>query len=110
MYAVGLLSTYYASLMALIVSYLIDSFRNPLPWTDCQPEWPNCVAASATGRSLGQLTTNNNTTANLQHVATSDNYTLVTEGFGNWSALLSTANGSSKAGNQVMGSSEFYFM
>lgn len=46
-YAVSLLSTYYASLMALIVSYLIDSFRNPLPWTDCRPEWPNCVPAGS---------------------------------------------------------------
>lgn len=55
-YAVGLLSTYYASLMALIVSYLIDSFRSPLPWTDCRPEWANCVPASSRApKQLDQL-------------------------------------------------------
>lgn len=28
--------------MALILSYLIDSFKNPLPWEDCKEEWVNC--------------------------------------------------------------------
>lgn len=106
-YAVGLLSTYYASLMALIVSYLIDSFKSPLPWTDCQPEWSNCVAASATGRSVGALESNttNPLFASINQTIQSGDY-----GFGNLSMALNTANGSSKAGTKVMGSSEYYFM
>lgn len=31
--------------MAIIASYLIDSFKNPLPWTECKPEWENCFAS-----------------------------------------------------------------
>lgn len=47
--AIFLLSTYYASIMALIGRYLYDSFRSPLPWTHCKAEWSNCI--DPTGRS-----------------------------------------------------------
>uniref|UniRef100_A0A7G3AYG6 Transporter n=1 Tax=Lutzomyia longipalpis TaxID=7200 RepID=A0A7G3AYG6_LUTLO len=36
-------ATYYSSVMALIVSYLVDSFKNPLPWTKCRENWINCI-------------------------------------------------------------------
>ena len=29
--------------MALILTYLINSFYNPLPWSECRDEWPNCI-------------------------------------------------------------------
>lgn len=41
--AIFLLSTYYASIMALIGRYLFDSFKSPLPWTQCKSEWLNCI-------------------------------------------------------------------
>lgn len=47
--------------MALIVSFLIDSFHNPLPWTDCRPEWPNCVAAGNRTHRTGALVSYHNT-------------------------------------------------
>lgn len=37
------LATYYSSVMATIGRYLIDSFYAPLPWSECQPGWINCM-------------------------------------------------------------------
>lgn len=45
--AIFMLSTYYASLMALIGRYLYDSFQSPLPWSICKDTWINCTDASA---------------------------------------------------------------
>lgn len=47
--AIFLLSTYYASIMALIARYLYDSFQSPLPWAQCKSEWLNCI--DPTGRT-----------------------------------------------------------
>lgn len=44
--AIFLVSTYYASIMALIGRYLFDSFKSPLPWMNCRPEWVNCIDAN----------------------------------------------------------------
>lgn len=44
--AIFLLSTYYASIMALIGRYLFDSFQSPLPWTKCKESWANCIDPS----------------------------------------------------------------
>lgn len=33
------ISTYYASLMALTLRYLVDSFYSTLPWSYCREEW-----------------------------------------------------------------------
>lgn len=41
--ATACLATYYASLMACIGIYFINSFKNPLPWSQCQPDWNNCM-------------------------------------------------------------------
>lgn len=36
--------TYYSSLIALCLHYLIASFESELPWTRCKEEWgPECV-------------------------------------------------------------------
>lgn len=41
---VYLLATYYESICALIAYYLVQSFRDPLPWSYCRPEWgSNCI-------------------------------------------------------------------
>lgn len=45
--AIFMLSTYYASLMALIGRYLYDSFQSPLPWSICKDAWINCTDASS---------------------------------------------------------------
>lgn len=37
------LATYYASVMACIGIYFINSFKNPLPWSRCDPEWKDCM-------------------------------------------------------------------
>lgn len=34
-----LVTTYYASLMALTIRYFIASFSDPLPWSQCKAEW-----------------------------------------------------------------------
>ncbi|KAH8266665.1 hypothetical protein KR018_008020 [Drosophila ironensis] len=43
-FQVFMLNTYYASLVAIIGRYFIESFRDPLPWATCLAEWgPNCI-------------------------------------------------------------------
>lgn len=44
--AVFCICTYYASIMALVGSYLFDSFKTPLPWSMCRPEWRSCIDAA----------------------------------------------------------------
>ncbi|KAM7343169.1 sodium-dependent nutrient amino acid transporter 1 [Cochliomyia hominivorax] len=46
-YATALATTYYASIMALTLKYLISSLSDILPWTYCLPEWgDSCIATS----------------------------------------------------------------
>uniref|UniRef100_T1PK61 Transporter n=1 Tax=Musca domestica TaxID=7370 RepID=T1PK61_MUSDO len=43
-FMVYLLATYYESVCAIIGYYLVESFRDPLPWAHCRPEWgANCI-------------------------------------------------------------------
>ncbi|XP_043066932.1 sodium-dependent nutrient amino acid transporter 1 [Drosophila bipectinata] len=37
--ATGIVTTYYATLMALTLRYFVDSFYPTLPWSYCRPEW-----------------------------------------------------------------------
>ncbi|XP_053689270.1 sodium-dependent nutrient amino acid transporter 1 isoform X2 [Sabethes cyaneus] len=61
-FSVIALITYYSSLMSIILSYMFDSFRSPLPWAHCRPEWgPNCLDAAAKAASDGSVNDNNNT-------------------------------------------------
>jgi solute carrier family 6 (neurotransmitter transporter, glycine) member 5/9 len=42
-----LVTTYYASLMALTIRYFLASFSDPLPWTLCRDEWnTSCISSS----------------------------------------------------------------
>lgn len=45
--AVACVVTYYTSLIALTLFYMIKSFYNPLPWSYCWDKWDdvNCLAA-----------------------------------------------------------------
>lgn len=46
-YSTAVATTYYASIMALTIKYLISSFAEILPWTYCRPGWGSeCVGAS----------------------------------------------------------------
>lgn len=38
--------TYYVSLLALAMFYLVNSFSSELPWATCLEEWQNCFSAS----------------------------------------------------------------
>ena len=37
--ASAVVATYYACIMSLTVFYFIMSFFDPLPWTECDPDW-----------------------------------------------------------------------
>ncbi|XP_055624519.1 sodium-dependent nutrient amino acid transporter 1-like [Toxorhynchites rutilus septentrionalis] len=42
---------YYAAVLALAVRYFVDSFRSPLPWSECQREWEGCVDSNFNGQT-----------------------------------------------------------
>lgn len=45
----GIVTTYYASLMALTIRYIFFSFSETLPWTYCKPEWTEpCIDSKLT--------------------------------------------------------------
>uniref|UniRef100_A0A1Q3FLZ1 Transporter n=1 Tax=Culex tarsalis TaxID=7177 RepID=A0A1Q3FLZ1_CULTA len=48
---------YYAAVLAIAARYFVDSFRSPLPWTECQADWYGCVSSSF----LGQVQVENGT-------------------------------------------------
>uniref|UniRef100_A0A1I8MFW1 Transporter n=1 Tax=Musca domestica TaxID=7370 RepID=A0A1I8MFW1_MUSDO len=44
--------TYYSSIMALTLRYLIASFSSVLPWSTCKPEWgPQCLEYTQQGEN-----------------------------------------------------------
>ncbi|KAG4076236.1 hypothetical protein HA402_014785 [Bradysia odoriphaga] len=47
LYATGLAISYYASVLALIIKYLVDSFASTLPWSFCKIEYGrDCINSS----------------------------------------------------------------
>ncbi|XP_075166196.1 sodium-dependent nutrient amino acid transporter 1 [Haematobia irritans] len=57
-YSTAVATTYYASIMALTIKYLIASFAEILPWTYCRPEWgAACLATSETIQELNDTAT-----------------------------------------------------
>ncbi|XP_031621110.1 sodium-dependent nutrient amino acid transporter 1-like [Contarinia nasturtii] len=69
--AIFLLSTYYASIMALIGRYLYDSFQSPLPWTICKEDWVNCVSPNT---SLSMKIFTPNATTSIGKMSSSEYY------------------------------------
>ncbi|XP_068146609.1 sodium-dependent nutrient amino acid transporter 1 [Drosophila tropicalis] len=46
--ATAIVTTYYATLMALTLRYFVDSFYPTLPWSYCREEWgPNCLDSAS---------------------------------------------------------------
>lgn len=44
--SIAVVTTYYASLMALTIHYFFASFQKELPWSVCKPEWgSNCISS-----------------------------------------------------------------
>ncbi|KRG02916.1 sodium-dependent nutrient amino acid transporter 1 isoform X2 [Drosophila mojavensis] len=61
-FQVFMLSTYYASLVAIFCRYFVDSFHSPLPWATCRDEWgKNCINAAPSEPSDEPNGTLNNT-------------------------------------------------
>uniref|UniRef100_A0A182IPK4 Transporter n=1 Tax=Anopheles atroparvus TaxID=41427 RepID=A0A182IPK4_ANOAO len=58
--------TYYASVLAITLRYLVASFSPELPWARCDPGWENCVDSALKGNfSLGTNVTQPRTSAEL---------------------------------------------
>lgn len=45
--ATGIVTTYYATLMALTLRYFVESFYPTLPWSYCREEWGSSCLDSA---------------------------------------------------------------
>ncbi|EDW74966.1 uncharacterized protein Dwil_GK15957 [Drosophila willistoni] len=59
--ATAIVTTYYATLMALTLRYFVDSFYPTLPWSYCREEWgPNCLDSASIAeqepQSIGRTT------------------------------------------------------
>ncbi|XP_063704592.1 sodium-dependent nutrient amino acid transporter 1-like isoform X2 [Culicoides brevitarsis] len=50
--------TYYASLIAITLHYMVSSFSSELPWARCQPGWENCVDSTLTAADRENITSN----------------------------------------------------
>uniref|UniRef100_A0A1A9W8D8 Transporter n=1 Tax=Glossina brevipalpis TaxID=37001 RepID=A0A1A9W8D8_9MUSC len=56
-FMVYMLGTYYEAVCSIIFNYLIQSFRNPLPWAYCKETWNvNCIDSAVTKREHTNLT------------------------------------------------------
>ncbi|XP_016945680.2 sodium-dependent nutrient amino acid transporter 1 isoform X1 [Drosophila suzukii] len=49
--SISMVTTYYVAIMGITLRYLYDSFRSPLPWSECQPEWQSFCVASSLGNT-----------------------------------------------------------
>ncbi|KAL7730577.1 hypothetical protein ACLKA6_000571 [Drosophila palustris] len=64
--ATGIVTTYYATLMAITLRYFVESFYPTLPWSYCREEWgPNCLdsAPQPVSDVIGTATTVRTTSA-----------------------------------------------
>ncbi|TMW48588.1 hypothetical protein DOY81_006326 [Sarcophaga bullata] len=77
---------YYESVCAIIAYYLVASFRDPLPWAYCRPEWgSNCIDSMPSDKTAldvvegGVTLANkaiNNLTVNYDNIMRSSNRTI----------------------------------
>ncbi|XP_017068126.2 sodium-dependent nutrient amino acid transporter 1 [Drosophila eugracilis] len=49
--SISMVTTYYVAIMGITLRYLYDSFRSPLPWSECRPEWQSSCVASSLGNT-----------------------------------------------------------
>ena len=83
---VYMLGSYYESVCAIIAYYLVASFREPLPWAYCRPEWgSNCIDSMPSDKTAldvvegGVTIANkaiNNLTVNFDNIMRSSNRTI----------------------------------
>ncbi|KAI5651870.1 sodium:neurotransmitter symporter family domain-containing protein [Phthorimaea operculella] len=66
----GYILSYYVSIVALCMYYLVMSFQSELPWSVCQPDWPNCVPASASAAEGDIIVENGTSSAEYYFVRT----------------------------------------
>ena len=88
-----MVGTYYVSIMGMTTRYLYDSFKSPLPWSECRDSWNAACVAS--------LETN---TANYLYSDPLSNSTTITVALSNASAVVDNSLANPKS------SAELYFM
>ncbi|KMY90299.1 sodium-dependent nutrient amino acid transporter 1 isoform X2 [Drosophila simulans] len=49
--SISMVTTYYVAIMGITLRYLYESFRSPLPWSECRPEWESFCVASSLGNT-----------------------------------------------------------
>eukprot|EP00099_Drosophila_melanogaster_P000028 NP_001014484.2 uncharacterized protein Dmel_CG15279, isoform D [Drosophila melanogaster] len=53
--SISMVTTYYVAIMGITLRYLYESFRSPLPWSECRPEWESFCVASSLGNTSQSL-------------------------------------------------------
>lgn len=53
------MATYYCSLMAITIFYLINSFTSDLPWASCDPQWDTGDKVCVSSKDKGSTVTSN---------------------------------------------------
>jgi solute carrier family 6 amino acid transporter-like protein 5/7/9/14 len=66
--AMGIVSTYYASIMALTLKYFYESFNSVLPWTVCDPAWKVDCIPSGAERNASLYSNNSRSSSELYFV------------------------------------------
>ncbi|XP_022222627.2 sodium-dependent nutrient amino acid transporter 1 isoform X2 [Drosophila obscura] len=49
--SISMVTTYYVAIMGITLRYLYESFRSPLPWSECRSEWQSACVASSLGNT-----------------------------------------------------------
>lgn len=65
-YAIAITTSYYASVLTLIIKYFVASFGNDLPWSYCRIEWgANCIDSAKKSYSANATSQNGTSSAEL---------------------------------------------
>ncbi|KAJ2946052.1 hypothetical protein O0L34_g4971 [Tuta absoluta] len=66
----GYILSYYVSIVALCMYYLVMSFQSELPWSVCKPDWLNCVPSIFTASEGVAIPENSTSSAEYYFVKT----------------------------------------
>lgn len=59
--SISMVTTYYVAIMGMTVRYLFDSFKSPLPWSQCSDSWNAvCVPSMEVNTAEFLYNTNSN--------------------------------------------------
>lgn len=65
-YAIAITTSYYASVLTLIIKYFVASFGSGLPWSYCRLEWgPNCIDSAKKSFPANATSQNGTSSAEL---------------------------------------------